>query len=247
MATLEVFNGNDQGYNAIAKIDRNTIAINQELGSALPKTDIINNLISTDTTKALAATQGKILDDKISILKDATLITNVTQIVDGIPYKGTAITGMPTTDKYLIQVIEYDETARACMAYNLTTKNVYKGTFASSVWTFNMLATTDKIDILNASLSNGWINHYQQLKASKIGNILSLNGIIKDGVPTVGTIVGTLPDGFRPLRDTYCHIIYTNGSTTSVLGVINILSTGVIKIVYTAASSYIIFDCTFDI
>jgi len=90
MATLEVFNGNDQGYNAIAKIDRNTIAINQELGSALPKTDIINNLISTDTTKALAAPQGKILDDKISILSD-DVTTQLAQTAQNVASNNTAI------------------------------------------------------------------------------------------------------------------------------------------------------------
>ena len=75
MATLEVFNGNDQGYNAIAKIDRNTIAINQELGGIdttvkIDKTQIKNDLLQTVTGNVLDSTQGKVLNDKISILNE---------------------------------------------------------------------------------------------------------------------------------------------------------------------------------
>lgn len=80
MADLQVVLGNDTGKGAIQKLDSNIKAVNQAVENIDISDLIVNNLVTTDTTKALAAPQGKLLAEQLSILSsdkiDKTQIKN---------------------------------------------------------------------------------------------------------------------------------------------------------------------------
>jgi hypothetical protein len=58
----------------------------------------------------------------------------------------------------------------------------------------------------NATLQNGWVNYGVTDPIAgyvKVGNIIRIRGIIKDGIATSNTTVFTLPTGYRPSVTSY--------------------------------------------
>ena len=198
MATLEVFNGNDQGYNAIAKIDRNTIAINQELGSALPKTDIINNLTSTDTTKALAAPQGKILDDKISnslvspnFTGAPTIKTKTIATTDKIDILFAFVDGISVYDPISYPaVLTINESLRTCRL-RLSMKHTDNSVFNTTPTIGNIQSTykpKSNIDmVLNVAVSGSYPSEKGRLIVRSTG-VCTLYSDISGALSYYGTI-----------------------------------------------------------
>lgn len=75
----------------------------------------------------------------------------------------------------------------------------------ASVWlgwsgTFKVLAPT--------SIVNSWVNYGGSdpvVQYTKSGNLIVLKGIVKNGTITPGTVIFTLPVGYRPLERTYAN------------------------------------------
>jgi hypothetical protein len=86
------------------------------------------------------------------------------------------------------------------------------------------------------TLLNSWVDlggEYQGARYRKVGGIVELQGLIKDGTTTNGTTLFTLPQGYRPTKrlifisvqyqaDPYDVLIYPDGSV-----IINYVTTSV--------------------
>ena len=162
MATLEVINGNDIGSNAIKKLDRNIKAVNLEVEDIDISDLIVNNLTSTDATKALAATQGKILDDTISILTvgrgyETSKVQSAkdlnTIILNGMYYctEPTANfpTGLTNSNGYLKVHVSGSVGYLTQTYIGVVDDKMFFRRCTGGAWQpWKQLATTDKIDIL---------------------------------------------------------------------------------------------------
>lgn len=109
MATLEIVNGGDIGSVAIKKVDRNVNVVNLAVDASIAahnintsahtskvdKTQIKNDLLQTVTGGVLDSTQGKVLDDKITVLtsKDINLDSSITNL--------KSVLAIPTIRKYI--------------------------------------------------------------------------------------------------------------------------------------------------
>ena len=67
----------DKVYNKILKdnLDLNTNTLNNKFGSYVAKSSIVNNLLATTAGSVLDATQGKVLNDKITAIPTITYAT----------------------------------------------------------------------------------------------------------------------------------------------------------------------------
>ncbi|MDV3238778.1 MAG: SGNH/GDSL hydrolase family protein [Gammaproteobacteria bacterium] len=90
-------------------------------------------------------------------------------------------------------------------------------------------------------LSSGWVDFNTDCKPrmTKVNNIVTLSGLIKDGTSTNGTIFATLPVGFRPRQNPEIFLCQggTTASTTPVS--VRILSTGAMSILAGGAAGYL--------
>lgn len=84
----------------------------------------------------------------------------------------------------------------------------------------------------NATLQNGWVNYggtEPNAGYSKIGSVVRLRGIIKDGTATSNTTILTLPSGFRPSIKAYAATLCSGNEAIRVLintdGTVNIQGT----------------------
>ena len=83
-----------------------------------------------------------------------------------------------------------------------------------------VLITTNELlmseeSIIIPTLLNGWLNldgGYAQAKVKKISNVVYLEGVIKDGTKTDGTIIFNLPANCRPKQKIITTITSTKGS-----------------------------------
>lgn len=112
-----------------------------------------------------------------------------------------------TTDNYVSQIAStiHDDTNKQRLFHK--TKN-FKGW---SEW--KEIATTEKIEILNSDLTNGWVAYGGGLESpsySRVGNRVFCSGLIKDGTVSSGTLLFNLPVGFRPSGTVICGALSNN-------------------------------------
>ena len=82
---------------------------------------------------------------------------------------------------------------------------------------------------LTAYLLNGWVNYdggFNTIRASKIGNIVKIEGLIKGGTNTAGTSILQIPTGWRPSKTKICPHWLANGN----MGRLDLSSTGILSI-----------------
>lgn len=104
------------------------------------------------------------------------------------------------------------------------------------------IAQTSKIN--NLTLLNGWVNKYGEVvSVVKSGSIVSISGFIGEGVRTDGTVLLTLPEGYRPSS---VHTIFINSLTANNIGArITISTSGDITIYGFGESSDMMINGTF--
>ena len=70
---------------------------------------------------------------------------------------------------------------------------------------------TNKIEQNSAGLTllNAWVTNstYEKPGVIRTGNIITIKGCIKNGVTAVGTVVATIDDEYRPIKNTYIEAI----------------------------------------
>lgn len=79
------------------------------------------------------------------------------------------------------------------------------------------------------ALSNGWTNQGRDLTYDKQGGQVLLTGRIGGGATTIGTVIATLPPGYRPAYD--CYFPVACGTGLASVGVVNVTSTGNISVI----------------
>jgi hypothetical protein len=117
------------------------------------------------------------------------------------------------------------------------TRACYQGTW--SAW--KQLATTTQEAWINLTLINGWVSYGGTFatpgyRKNNFGEV-ELRGMVKSGLTTNGTVIATLPVGYRPTSDKAYAVICNNG-TADVLGYISI-STGGGIIFKSGANTYL--------
>jgi hypothetical protein len=88
----------DTLYDAFSKINTNALQVTSDIASKVNTSDVINTLVSTQTTKPLSANQGKFLNDKFNLYAtdaevaviESDLYTAISSVASGSP-KGTYI------------------------------------------------------------------------------------------------------------------------------------------------------------
>ena len=118
-----------------------------------------------------------------------------------------------TTGTWLYRSITFKGTGTDLPFYLLTGTSSYKicmiklekGTRPSD-WTYTQEEMQTKINtptIYNPTLLNSWVNYGSEYTPvgyyKTVEGIVNLSGTIKDGTSSTGTILFTLPTGFRPL------------------------------------------------
>jgi hypothetical protein len=86
----------DTLYDAFSKINTNALQVTSDIASKVNTSDVINTLVSTQTTKPLSAAQGKVLNDKFNLyatdaevaIIESDLYTAISSVASGSP-KGT--------------------------------------------------------------------------------------------------------------------------------------------------------------
>lgn len=127
-----------------------------------------------------------------------------------------------------------------------------KGLAVRSKWvsseTFSPWYEVALIETGEITLLNGWGVH-QVLKCVKVGNVVTISGMIGNGVQANGTVIGVVPVGFRPSTGEPHFMVSTdNGSTVTAHGQLAIdASTGNISIRKMSASTYIAFCLSYVI
>lgn len=80
--------------------------------------------------------------------------------------------------------------------------------------------TSPQSVVINIPLVNGWVawntSTHGVPTATKVGNIVTLSGLIKGGMTTPGMVIGTLPVGMRPAKNEFfsCCSASTYGSVS---------------------------------
>lgn len=85
-------------------------------------------------------------------------------------------------------------------------------------------------------LVNSWVHYgapWEEGAYRRLNNVCYIRGLIRSGVTTAGTVIATLPAGFRPVSDSHIPIV-SNG----VFAVINILANGQIKVNSNVANAW---------
>lgn len=65
-------------------------------------------------------------------------------------------------------------------------------------------------------LQNSWVNYggaYSVAQYRKAHGVVELQGLIKDGTTTNGTIIGSLPEGFRPNGELIFTQLFSGGGS----------------------------------
>lgn len=80
-------------------------------------------------------------------------------------------------------------------------------------------------------LANSWVSAgFATPSYSRIGNWVAIKGLVGSGTITTGTVIGTLPAGFRPPDSNRFFIVATDNGTTNAPGFLNINTSGQILI-----------------
>lgn len=93
--------------------------------------------------------------------------------------------------------------------------------------------TWDTQPSVDIPLSAGWVmfSATNKPRASKSNNVVTLSGCIKSGRVTAGTVIATLPAGFRPRNDIEHFLVATNVTTTAAACRLAINAAGQITII----------------
>ena len=110
-----------------------------------------------------------------------------------------SVTGQPSPNA-LVQVIRYEDDF-SVIWHDMTSRNIYR--LYGSATTLNswVLVSGDAV-VYSPTLQNGWVNYgdgfadVEYWKDSE--NVVHITGLIKDGGTADGTVIFTLPAGFRP-------------------------------------------------
>lgn len=153
-----------------------------QIDATAAKVELVNNLTSTDTNKALAAAQGKVLDDKIEALK--------TSLSAALNYKGSVDTfaALPTDptkgDVYNVVAANGNIPAGTNYAWNGESWDALGGSVDLSGY-----YTKDEVDsaIKNADISSKLVEVNSKIDA----NTTALN-IINGTAETSGSLANTL-------------------------------------------------------
>ena len=217
----------------------------------LSKDDVINNLTTSDATKALAAPQGKALADQINILSKYPLKTipdlNLQVTADYFSFTTTPL-NCPTTAACYCEIKVWDNN-------NIFVEQILREIAFDGEWrrvknavgwqTWKKKSTQDKLDI---SLLNGWTNldgSGNFIKVRKVGSIVFLSGILQAGVKTDGTLVASLPVGYRPVN--IVRRILKQYNSTVFKDVLFEISVGGALTCYYATDSFYLFDFYFSV
>ena len=128
-----------------------------------------------------------------------------------------------------VQVFKHNDNWVVQVAYDFSGQVVSVRSKTNSSWNnWKKLATQDDVSKLiaptdwqNLPLQNGWQNHpdYHKVQCSKsFDDVVYLRGSANKGKTANGTVIGTLPVGFRPSQFLYVSAL-NNSYTVAVLGI----------------------------
>lgn len=110
-----------------------------------------------------------------------------------------SVTGQPSPNA-LVQVVRYEDDF-SVIWHDMTSRNIYR--LYGSATTLNswVLVSGDAV-VYSPTLQNGWVNYgdgFADVEYWKDSdNVVHITGLIKDGGTADGTVIFTLPAGFRP-------------------------------------------------
>ena len=96
------------------------------------------------------------------------------------------------------------------------------------------------------ALLNGWAIH-EKLTVQKVGDIVTITGMIKNGITALDTKVGTLPLGFRPPNNPHFIVGYDDGTVLKGVGEMAIVTDGSLIIKKNVASTYILMNIAYSV
>jgi hypothetical protein len=168
-----------------------------------------------------------------------------TQTTNGLYYcTGTITNGIQGANGFL--TVEAQTATVVKQTYLVfSTGNLYYRLNQSGTWgTWTQLATTTQEAWTNLTLVNSWVSYGGTFatpgyRKNNFGEV-ELRGMVKSGVTTNGTVIATLPAGYRPTSDKVYSVICNNG-TADVIGYISI-STGGSIIFKSGANTYLSLD-----
>jgi lysophospholipase L1-like esterase len=96
------------------------------------------------------------------------------------------------------------------------------------------------------ALSNSWTVATRGITYDKVGGLVRVQGRIQNGTATAGTIIATLPVGFRPVADQYFAVQCGAGLATSA-AISVIASDGTIRVVNVTSNVLLDVGCVFSI
>jgi hypothetical protein len=123
--------------------------------------------------------------------------------------------------------------------------SMFVRTANSGTWlAWKKIATTDQEAWTNLTLVNSWVSYggvyaTPGYRKNNFGEV-ELRGMIKSGVTTSGTVIATLPVGYRPSFDSAYPVISNNGS--DLLGHVNVRTTGDITF-FSGGNTWLSLDC----
>lgn len=93
--------------------------------------------------------------------------------------------------------------------------------------------TWDTQPSVDIPLSASWVmfSETNKPRASKSNNVVTLSGRIKSGTVTAGTVIATLPAGFRPRNDIEHFLVATNTTATAAACRLSVNAAGQIAII----------------
>lgn len=117
----------------------------------------------------------------------------------------------------------------------------YQDPPGSGTWKYLLAGPVGDADTgwIDMVLGNGWTNYgstWETGQYRKTNGIVYLKGLIKPGTTTVGTVITTLPAGFRPVDDAHIDVGHSTG--TAAVCRLNIMRNGDVKINAADASSW---------
>jgi hypothetical protein len=148
-------------------------------------------------------------------------------------YKGTNLTNAPSlSNYYFVEQIKWDGNARAQIIIDLGSGNTYTRKQYSGIWSAWVRLARATVDAwTTAALLNAWTNVSGTAAYYKDDfSTVSLRGYITGGTKTSGTILLTLPAGYRPIQDTFIIAGALAGTATSTVLLKIEASTGSVKL-----------------
>ncbi len=114
-------------------------------------------------------------------------------------------------------------------------------------WKQLSVQTTKKL--LTSDLQNGWVvSTDRTLYLEKVGNMVSMMGVINGGVESANTIMLNIPEEFRPTSKIYVmNVTKAAGNNQPIVQTMTIESNGNMMINELGSHEYIFFNCSWII